>query len=385
MRVCLVSETWTPDVNGVAHTLNQLSRVLTQRDVSLQLIRPRPRGETQRADNVQAELQVRPLPLPGYDAVQLGLCRARYIMSFWRQQCPSVVYIATEGPLGWAALHAARRMAIPVVSGFHTNFDRYANDYGVGWLSGSIQAVLRHFHNRTQMTLVPTEAQAAQLRNDGFHHVRVLGRGIDSRHFHPRKRDPVLRHQWGVSETQPVALHVGRLANEKNLDLLVESIHAMQRVQPDLVTVLVGDGPMRKTLQERLPDTVFTGFIDNQELARHYASADIFLFPSCSETYGNVVIEAMASGLGVIAFDDAAAAELIDNDHNGIKIPLGDNADFVTKAVMLCQHPATYSRLGHAARQRVLSRSWTQVANEFLDTLQQVQEVADDASHPCRL
>ncbi|WP_148254058.1 glycosyltransferase family 4 protein [Aidingimonas lacisalsi] len=385
MRVCLVSETWAPEINGVAHTLMHISRELWQLDIALQLIRPRPRHAPHRAEFMEAEHQVRAMALPGYDAVQLGLTRPRAIMRFWLRQRPSVVYIATEGPLGWAALHAARRMDIPVVSGFHTNFDHYARDYGVGWLGNGINAILRHFHNRTQTTLVPTTAQAEALRQQGFDNLRVLGRGVDSHHFHPGKRDPILRHQWGANDNQPVALHVGRLANEKNLDLLVETCHAMQRVQPDLILVLVGDGPGREKLQEQLPDAVFTGFIDSQALARHYASADLFVFPSCSETYGNVVAEAMASGLGIIAFDYAAAAELIDHGQSGIKVAFGDHHAFIEHAVTLCQQPATYSRLGHAARLRVTSHSWRQIANDFLATLAHVQETPDDATHPYRL
>lgn len=138
-------------------------------------------------------------------------------------------------------MRQARRQGLPVASGFHTNFDQYAGNYGVGWLKGPVLGVLRHFHNRTGATLVATASQAQTLSAQGFANVRVMSRGIDADYFSPDRRDSALRQSWRAGEHQPVALHVGRLASEKNLDLLVDSVQAMQQVQPDLITVLVGD------------------------------------------------------------------------------------------------------------------------------------------------
>lgn len=373
MRICMVSETWAPDINGVAHTLNHLSKELERRGVEQQLIRPRPR-KAGSVPSMRDELQVKGYRLPRYTDVQFGHPARRAIVRFWQEQRPDAVYIATEGPLGFAALGAAHRLAIPVVSGLHTNFDQYAVDYGVRWLRAPVTALLRHFHNRTQATLVPTMAQAESLRSVGYRNVHVMGRGIDSTHFHPDQRDVDLRKSWGIEEHQPAVLHVGRLASEKNLDLLARTFQAMRDVRPDLALVLVGDGPQRDMLQRRLPDAIFTGFIDHHALARHYASADLFIFPSLSETYGNVVGEAMASGLGVLAFDYAAASELIENQLNGILVERGDEAGFIDAAVGLCQQPARYAQLGRAARTRIRTQSWERIADIFLTTLTRVKE-----------
>ncbi|WP_136254503.1 glycosyltransferase family 4 protein [Onishia niordana] len=384
MRICFVSDTWSPDINGVAHTLGHLSRELTARHITLQLVRPRPDNGS-RAEGIDDELQVRGFHLPGYQAIKIGLPAGRALARLWQARRPDAVYIATEGPLGWSALRQARRLGLPVASGFHTNFDHYASDYGVGWLEGSVTAVLRHFHNRTGATLVPTAAQVRALSAKGFANVQVMSRGIDARHFSPDKRDATLRESWGAVEHQPVALHVGRMASEKNLDLLVESVEAMQQIQPDLVTVLVGDGPLRDNLQRRLPNAIFTGFINRESLARHYASADIFVFPSCSETYGNVVAEAMASSLGVVAFDHAAASELITSGKQGLTVPVGDEAAFIEQAVSLCQHPASYSQLGRLARQRVAATGWDRITDDFLRILLSLKETSDDATNALRL
>lgn len=385
MRLCLVSETWYPEINGVAHTLGHLSRELRDRHVELQLVRPRPLDGSH-ADDMADELQVAGFRLPRYRSLQFGRPCTRLLITRWQAQRPDVIYLATEGPLGWSALRAAETLDIPTVSGFHTNFDHYVGDYGMGWLRGIVLRLLRHFHNRTHTTLVPTELQAETLRGQGFDNVRVMGRGIDSRHFTPDKRDIALRRAWGANDHQPVALHVGRLASEKNLDLLTHSLQTMHQTQPDLISVIVGDGPQRAKLEQRLPNTHFTGFIDSDALARHYASADLFVFPSCSETYGNVVLEAMASGLGVVAFDYAAAATWIESGHHGLTVPRGESSSFIDAASRLAQSPALYGRLGRAARLRVADCQWQRIADRFLAILQTVQESHHaTASHPARL
>ena len=346
MRICLVSETWSPDINGVAHTLEQLSDELQRRGHALQLIRPHPiSAPPLRTAGLEAELRVRAIPMPGYREVRLGVPATRAIMRLWRQQRPDVVYLATQGPLGWSALRAARRLSIPVVGGWHTNFDHYCRDYGLPWLAPLVTRRLRTFHNRCAATLVPTRRQADELAARGFENLRVMGRGIDGERFSPLHRDPELRRYWGSDEHRPVALHVGRLAPEKNLDLLRETFLAMLDARPDLTLVVVGDGPGRPALQRALPDAHFTGFIDRAALVRHYASADLFVFPSISETWGNVVLEAMASGLAVVAFRHAAGAELIDDDVNGLSLSMGDAAGFRATAARLCRQSARCARL----------------------------------------
>ncbi|MGO2393064.1 MAG: glycosyltransferase family 4 protein [Halomonas sp.] len=384
MRLCIVSETWSPDINGVAHTLSRLSCELNRQGVPVDVIRPRPRvaGNTTRINH---ELQVSRVALPGYTDVQVGLATPAALRRFWRTHRPDVIYLATQGPLGWAARQAAKRLNIPLVAGWHTNFDHYCKDYGVTWLASTALRYLRYFHNGCASTLVPTHAQAAALTHQGIRGVHVLSRGLDGERFSPAYRDTQLRKRWGVSEHQPVALYVGRLAVEKNLTLLQESFHAMREVRPDMAQVIVGDGPARAQLQRALPDVHFTGFINLEALARHYASADLFIFPSLSETWGNVVGEAMASGLAVMAYDHAASAELISSGRNGVTVTAGDSAAFRRAAVDLCQHPADYARLGRVARLRALEQSWSGITEQFLRYLHQAQEAHHAPASACRI
>ncbi|WP_110687391.1 glycosyltransferase family 4 protein [Salinicola aestuarinus] len=380
MRIALVSETWSPEVNGVAHTLSHLASHLVSKGITLQLIRPEPTGG-ERDSLMERDLHVRGIALPIYADVHVGVPCRRRLIRFWRQERPDAIYIATEGPLGWSALNAARKLAIPIVSGFHTNFDQYAANYGLGWSIPIAQRGLRYFHNRCGATLVPTHEQRKALETRGYRNVSVLARGVDAHRYTPSRRDADLRREWGVGPHQPVALYAGRLASEKNIELLADAMSAMQQANPTLVQVLVGDGPARKTLAQRLPDAIFTGFQKGEALARHYASADIFVFPSLSETFGNVVPEAMASGLAVVAFEHAAAKELITRDIDGCLVSPGDRAGFVDAARTLSCQPAVYARLGRQARERAASLSWANIGDRFLAHLIQAQRPLHAASH----
>jgi glycosyltransferase involved in cell wall biosynthesis len=219
----------------------------------------------------------------------------------WSAQRPDAIYVATEGPLGWSALRAARPLGIPAATGFHTRFDDYMGQYGAGFLSPWVFAWLRRFHNRGAATLVPTRELQDQLTQQGFRHVQRLARAVDTRQFHPGWRDGALRVQWGLGDEDLAVLYVGRLAAEKNLPLLVRAFRAVQAQEPSAKLIVVGDGPEREALRELAPDAVFAGLRRGDDLAQHYASADLFVFPSRSETFGNVILEAMASGLATVA------------------------------------------------------------------------------------
>lgn len=385
MRICLVSETWPPDINGVAHTLSHLTNQLHSRGIILQLVRPRQAGYSKKQLEIQSELLVRGITLPGYREVRLGLPAPRRLLRLWQEQPPTVVYLATQGPLGWSARSIAQRLNIPVVAGWHTNFDHYCHDYHVPWLAPAVLNMLRRFHNGCTATLAPTQALTTSLAAQGFQRLTVMGRGIDTEQFSPRQRSLLLREKWGVDSHQPVALYVGRLAPEKNLALLEESYRVLLDSRPDMALVIIGDGPARQRLERTLPLAHFIGFVPHESLPSYYASADLFLFPSLSETWGNVVLEAMASGLAVVAFKHAAAAELIDHERNGLAIPPGDNASFHHAAVTLCQQPQRYTQLGDAARQRALEYRWPAIADTFLNVLQQAQENLHESAHPCSI
>ncbi len=369
LRVALVTETYPPEVNGVAMTTARVVGELSRAGHRLQLVRPRQPGAPSAGDDCPApgaagsdggvsEHLLPGWPVPRYPGLRMGLPATRTLVRIWRQQRPDVVHLVTEGPLGWSALRAARRLGLPVVSDFRTNFHAYSHHYGAAWLHDPIAAYLRRFHNRTAFTMVPTERLRASLAAQGYERLRVVSRGVDAQRFDPAQRDHGLRARWGASPDAPVAICVGRLAREKNLDAVVDAFRALHARRPDARLVLVGDGPDRARLMERCPEAVFAGQQHGAALAAHYASADLFLFASTTETFGNVVPEAMASGLAVLAYDHAAAAELIRDGHNGLIAPLGDRAAFLRLATRLGDDTGLAQRLGREARRTAAVLDW---------------------------
>ncbi|TVR62023.1 MAG: glycosyltransferase family 1 protein [Candidatus Competibacteraceae bacterium] len=366
LRISVVTETYPPDVNGVAMTVGRLVEGLRARGHAVQLIRPRQqRGDQPRRQDRLDILPVSGFPIPFYRELRMGLPARRLLAEHWRRTAPDVVHIVTEGPLGGSALAAARHLGLRVFSGFHTNFHSYSRHYGVGLLARPIIAYLRRFHNRTDCTLVPTEELATELRALGFVNLRVLARGVDIRLFHPERRDPALRRSWGAGPTDPVALYVGRLAAEKNLQVVLAAYQALRALQPTARLVLVGDGPLAARLRAHHPEIVFPGARTGADLAAHYASADLFLFPSLTETFGNVTLEAMASGLAVVAFDYAAAHQHIVHERSGLLAPRGDPAAFVAATRRLAEDPALRQRLGPAARRAVIEFDWERIHGQL--------------------
>jgi len=381
LRIALVTETWLPEINGVALTLGRMVDGLIARGHRVQLVRPRQAVSDHAADGPRfEEVLAHGVNIPRYQGLRFGLPARTRLFRLWSRQRPDVVHVATEGPLGWSAVSAATRLGIPVTSDFHTNFDCYSTHYGVGWLKRPVSAYLKRMHNRTAVTFVPTRTMAQDLRARGYRAVEVIARGVDTQGFHPARRSVELRQSWGVGEAGLAVVYVGRVAPEKNLPLLLDAFDAIRRVHADARLVIVGDGPARTPLQDSHPEHVFAGMRSGDDLAAHYASGDLFLFPSLSETYGNVTIEAMASGLCVVAYDCAAAAEVIACGREGLLVRPGDAGAFVAQSLLAAGDAALRRRLGAAARSRSESLDWERIHDRFAGAL---QTVVDDAHTGC--
>lgn len=371
LRIAVVTETYPPEVNGVAITLKRVVDGLRERGHSVQLVRPRQSADPRQDCEETADVLMRGMSIPRYPHLQLGLPSRKQLEPLWSLERPDLVHIATEGPLGWSALRVARKMRIPVTSDFRTNFHAYSSHYGMGWLSKPIMAYLKRFHNQTASTMVPTRGLADRLTQAGFERLEVVGRGVDAQLFDPALRDDGLRLSWGANADTPVMLCVGRLAREKNLPLLVQAYVQARLIQPDTRLVLVGDGPVRSELQALAPDAIFTGQLPRADLARHYASADIFAFPSRTETFGNVVLEAMASGLAVVAFDYAAAAGVIEQGQSGLLVPFKDDDAFVAHVVEVARNAALRQHMRAQAREVIRRSDWGTIITQIESVMKQ--------------
>ncbi|MGH8135076.1 MAG: glycosyltransferase family 4 protein [Steroidobacteraceae bacterium] len=370
MRIAVITETYPPEVNGVALTVHGLVARMAADGHELMLVRPRQPGVSalplpQPID----ELLVAGAGLPKYPGLRFGFPAGALLHRRFSARRPDAVYVATEGPLGWSAVRAARRLGIPVATGFHTRFDAYASAYGFRLLEPIVRHWLRRLHNASGATVVPTEQLREWLEQRGFRRVRVVARAVDTALFDPARRDAALRARWGLPEDGLAVIYLGRIAAEKNLELAIDSFRAIQSCCPAARFVWVGGGPLAGRLRRENPDFFFAGMRLGEDLGAHFASADLFLFPSLTETFGNVTLEAMASGVPTVAFDYGAAREHLRDSVHGRIVSLGDTRGFVDAATALAADAAARRSMGGAARRAALALRPEKVARDFVGLL----------------
>lgn len=376
MRLLIVSDTFTPDVNGVARTLQHWASGMSARGHEVNVVTTTPSPDFAEPYRRHMVLSV---PLPGYNSIRVGFAGMAWFQDLFTHTQAEVLYVATETPMGVAAIWAARRAGIPVVSGFHTNFHTYLRNYHLTGLQAAAETLLSAIHNQTFRTLVPSHDTAEMLRGMGVSEVGVLGRGVDTSLFRPEARDTELRRMWGCDDGTPVALHVGRLAEEKNLPLLERAFASFLQLHPRGRCVVVGDGPSGERLRAAHPDWTFAGMRSGSDLARHYASGDVFVFPSLSETFGNVVTEALASGLVVAAYDYAAAHAHIRQEQSGFVAPPGDEVAFLLQVREAAMQWDSCT-IRQAARAAALELGWDRITAAFESHLQDALNAAATTS-----
>lgn len=376
MNVCIVTETYPPEVNGVAMTLSRISEGLRKQGHRVTIVRPRQSSEAQNATYCD-ETIVPGLPLPGYDGLRFGLPCRRTLRELWRKEAPDIIYAATEGPLGQSAINAAADLQIAVTSGFHTNFHEYMKHYKLPILEKMVGGFLTKTHNRTLRTFAPSQDVIQRLDEMGIQGTRLLGRGVDTNLFSPTKRDPALRQRWGVdNESGVVAIFVSRLAAEKNIPLAAQAFERIRQQHPDVACVFVGDGPERAKLEKKHPDFIFAGMQKGEDLAKHYASGDIFVFPSITETFGNVVTEAMASGLVALAYDYAAPRRYIVNGENGYIAAFNDETAFMARLETALNSQQNWPSIRRKARAKAETLGWEGIIRSFADELEAAHKEA---------
>ena len=372
LHIEVVTDTYVPDINGVSFTLGHLCKGLMERGHQVKIIRS---GKSYGLN----EFSVLSWPLPGYWEIKVGAPLPSQLLRRWKADRPDVIYVAIETPLGFSAVAAARKLGIPIVGGFHTNFCEYLKNYGVGWLGKAVWIYQKWFHARLGRTLVPSPDTRDKLADAGFGKISVLGRGVDTELFTPARRSEALRSSYGISENSPIALVVGRVSTEKNIGLAIRAYERMKKSCPELVCLVVGDGPARAKLIRKHPDVLFPGYLTGETLAACYASCDMMLFPSETETFGNVLLEAMSSGLAVLGYDYAAAAWHGVQGENLIKVAKGDENAFIDASLDLL-NPALRARIGAGARCTALELSWSSIVSKLEATFGEAvdrKEVSD--------
>ncbi len=355
MRVTLVTETYFPQVNGVSRTLGQLVRVLNDAGDAVQLVHPN-YGEPPKDDHCY----VRSLTVPFYKELHLPLPPFGKMRRAIEKFQPNLIHIATEATLGQAALRFALARKIPVVSSFHTNFDQYSDHYRIGWARGTIWRYLRWFHNQTLETYVPSRSTIAALQARGLERMVLWPRGVDGSLFRPdRPGRQTVRERLGIQPEDIVIGHVSRIAPEKNVEYLAKALERVASARPKGRILIVGDGPLRADLETQLPSANFVGYRTGEDLADHYAAADLFAFASKTETFGNVVMEAMASGLPVVVLNAGGPSEFVRQGETGLLIdPDAPPNDFAEALIGLLDDTERRRKMAEAARTYALSQTW---------------------------
>jgi glycosyltransferase involved in cell wall biosynthesis len=355
VRIALVTDTYTPQVNGVTTVCRRIVAALRDAGHAAAAVAPR-YGAPGPTD--PDELRVGSLPFPPYPSIRLALPRFRRVAAFLDEFRPDVVHVATEGPLGALGRRWALRRGVALVTSYHTDFPGYARHYGAGFLAPLVWRWLIRFHRPAKMIHTPGEAIRDALQARGLSRTVVWGRGVDVERFRPGYRDSGLRRWMAGGDDTVIVLHVGRLAPEKNIDVLAQAFRLVrERLGQRVGFVIAGEGPSRRWLENRVPFARFLGFLDPDTLAALYACADLCVLPSFTETCGLVALEAMASGLPVVAADAGGLRESVRHGENGLLVAPDDAAAFAAAIIALVADRDRRQALGADARRTAMNRS----------------------------
>lgn len=368
MKVAYFTESLYPLVDGVSRTLAQLFGTLQERGTDFRVWSPFVPGP-----QVPWHARVRRLPsfrFPLYRDYRVSLPWGHGAGRELEAWGPDLVHVVSPTPTASWAQRWARRHGVPVVSSFHTHFVSYFGYYGVPWLEGAGWAMLRRFYDRCDAVYVPSRSMIRELEAHGVApgRLELWSRGIDLARFSPEHRDPALRAAAGADDDTPIVLMVSRLVKEKDLADLVGMHRALRAGGHRHRLVLVGDGPMRAELEAALPDAHFAGHQEGEALARWYASGDVFVFPSTTETFGNVVLEAMASGLPAVVVDRGGPPDQVEPGETGYVARHNDPASLAEHVGRLLADRAERGRMGERARAAARDREWSAINGRLLQS-----------------
>jgi glycosyltransferase involved in cell wall biosynthesis len=372
MRLALFTDTFAPQVNGVSMTLQRLVKHLEKRQVEHRVFVP-----VCSPNDVYSDQFFRATSLPLWflnPEYRLAMPNLIAIRNQLQQFQPDLIHIATPFSMGLSGLHYGKKYNVPHVASFHTYFDRYLEYYHMKFASGLLWRYFRWFHQTCLATFVPSVETMTQLQNRGIQNVDLWKRGVDCELYNPAKRNTeAIRSRYNIKAPQ-IFLYVGRLAPEKDLDILQQIMANLPLAYKDQVHwLVVGDGPHLHDMQNQSPANVtYTGYQSGETLAEIYASSDLFVFPSSTETFGNVVLEAFASGVPVVGARAGGVQEIIEDSVTGHLCIPRDSEDFIKKIIQLMDQPSTMQAYAAQARQYAMDQSWDSIFDKLLASYEQV-------------
>ena len=377
MRVLYCTDTYPPPINGVSSVTALSVAGLTRRGWECAVAAPRYPGAQDAEPAAVETVSLPSLPLPGYPEVRLAVSGRSDVRRLVQRFRPDLVHCATEFTVGRMGQRAAAAAGVPAVSSYHTDFGRYAEAYGLPWLRRAVTSYLTRFHRRSARVYTPSAVSRGDLLRLGLGDVEVWGRGVDTTLFHPGRRSQTLRAELGMG-SRFTFVYVGRLAAEKRVDVVVEAFRRASAMVPAGVIhlILAGAGPQEAELRAAAPPGVtFLGYLDRESrLPDLYANCDAFVFASVTETLGLVVLEAMASGLPIIAAPEGGVRDHLRDGTNGLTYEAGDPSALARAMLLLANEWELRAGLARGARETAEALSWERELDRLDQSYREVCE-----------
>ncbi|QUG86124.1 glycosyltransferase family 4 protein [Bacillus nitratireducens] len=370
MRVAIFTDTFTPQVNGVAKTLERLTKYFQKENIAYSVFAPQHTAEDNFVANVN---KMRSIPL----TILYPECRLAFPTPRIKRELlafkPDIIHIATPFNMGLCGLYYAKKLNIPVVGSYHTDFDAYLRYYKIEFLSNMLWNYLRWFHSHMQKNFVPSPETLHQLKKKGFQQLYIWGRGVDCTLFHPTYNKDLFRKKYNIT-AKYILSYVGRLAPEKDIDTLQTLIQTTNKERDDIHWLIAGDGPLAKGLYENVPKTniTFTGYLQGANLAEAYASSDLMVFPSATETFGNVVLESLACGTPVIGANSGGVKNIIIDEKTGFLCEPKNEDSFLSSIYSLLNNEERLKQMGVAASSYAKSQSWDEIFHSLFNRYEEV-------------
>ncbi|MGF2714076.1 glycosyl transferase [Bacillus mycoides] len=364
MRVAIFTDTFTPQVNGVAKTLERLTKYFQKENIAYSVFAPQHTAEDNFVTNVN---KMRSIPL----TILYPECRFAFPTPRIKRELlafkPDIIHIATPFNMGLCGLYYAKKLNIPVVGSYHTDFDAYLRYYKIEFLSNMLWNYLSWFHSHMQKNFVPSPETLHQLKKKGFQQLYIWGRGVDCTLFHPTYNKDLFRKKYNIT-AKYVLSYVGRLAPEKDIDTLQTLIQTTNKERDDIHWLIAGDGPLAKGLHENVPKTnvTFTGYLQGVDLAEAYASSDLMVFPSTTETFGNVVLESLACGTPVIGANSGGVKNIITDGKTGVLCEPKNEDSFLSSIYELLNNEEMRKQMSLDAHSYATTQSWDEISNNLL-------------------
>lgn len=372
MKVAIFTDTFLPQINGVTNTLDRLTKYFDANGVEYKLFIPQDNRQEIYQNNIYSFLSFDFFLYPELRFTLPDIFRMKKIIEEFK---PDLIHVVTPFNVGMCGLKIAKDMDIPLVASYHTNFSQYLKYYNLQVLDEWLWGFVRWFHNQCLVNYCPSKDTRQNLLKHGINNVEIWGRGIDSKLYNPKNRSETLRERYNIND-KLVLLYVGRLAPEKDIHVLIDAFTILnERYKDKIHLIITGSGPVEEELRERKIDNItFTGYLKGTKLAEIYASSDIFVFPSVTETFGNVVLEAMASGLPVVASMEGGVSENLIDGYNGLEALSKNANDYAKKIEKFILNGELLYKIGQNAREHALKQSWDSI---FFGLTQSYKKVLD--------